>query len=280
MTVPIPRFPTAPSPANGILTALLEARAGQALTSDRSWRIETALKPLLRERGLDTLDQLVSRLLSDRDPGIGDRIVEALLNGETSFFRDPSVLDMAVEAVAGRSGRRARIWSAGCSTGQEPLSLAMLFAERAEETGAPVPEIVASDLSEAALTRAQAGLYSQFEIQRGLPIRRAMRWFEAQPSGDWLASPVLLRMISHRRLNLISEAWPLGTFDAILCRNVLLYLAPALKPAVFTRFAAALRPGGILLLGAGETVIGHTRLFAPSPTLRGAYVRSEEEVRG
>lgn len=274
--------PPVPSPAAGILTALLEARAGQTLTSERAWRIETALKPLLRERGLETLDQLVSRLLSDRDLGIGDRIVEALLNGETSFLRDPLVFDTVVEAVAMAEarGRRVRVWSAGCSSGQEPLSLAMLFAERQEASGAPLPEIVATDLSEAALARAQAGLYSQFEIQRGLPIRRAMRWFEPQPSGEWMAAPALLRMIAYRRLNLVDETWSLGSFDVILCRNVLLYLAPALKSAVFGRLAASLRPGGVLVLGAGETVIGSTRLFEPSRNLRGVYSRVDDREPG
>lgn len=274
MSSAVPAPPSA-SPAANILSALLEARAGQTLSSERAWRIETSLKPLLRERGLETLDQLVSRLLSDRDPGIGDRIVEALLNGETSFLRDPAVFDLAVEAVvaAERPGRRVRVWSAGCSTGQEPLSLAMLFAERAAEKGAAMPEIVATDMSDAALARAQTGLYTHFEIQRGLPIRRAMHWFEGLPDGDWQASSDLLRMIAYRRLNLVDEAWPIGTFDVILCRNVLLYLAPALKSAVFARLATALRPGGTLILGAGETVIGSTRLFEPSRTLRGAYSR-------
>lgn len=277
MTAPLPaRSAPQPSPAAAILTALLEARAGQTLTSERAWRVETALKPLLRERGLETLDQLVSRLLSDRDPGIGDRIVEALLNGETSFFRDPAVFETVADAVGTRTPHdaRARIWSAGCSTGQEPLSLAMLFAERAETSGGVAPEIVATDLSEAALARAAAGLYSQFEIQRGLPIRRAMRWFEAQPSSDWQASSALLRMIEYRRLNLVDDGWNVGTFDVIMCRNVLLYLVPALKAALFERFAAALRPGGVLVLGAGETVIGQTRLFEPSRGLRGAYCRA------
>ncbi len=265
---------SSPSAAAGTLIALLEARAGQTLTSDRAWRIETALKPLLRERGLDTLDQLVARLLSDRDTDIGDRIVEALLNGETSFFRDPAAFDTVLDAIPARPARRARVWSAGCSTGQEPLSLAMLFAERAADADAALPEIVATDLSETALARAQSGLYSQFEIQRGLPIRRAMRWFEAQPSSDWLASSTLLRMVAYRRLNLIDERWSVGTFDVILCRNVLLYLAPPLKAAVFARLAESLRPGGLLILGAGETVIGQTRLFEPSRTVRGAYART------
>jgi chemotaxis protein methyltransferase CheR len=269
----------APAPASasvGVLAAMLEARAGQTLSPERLWRVETSLKPLLRERGLDTLDQLVKLLASDADPGLGDRIVDALLNGETSFFRDPAMFDTVAEAVTAAEGRgrRVRLWSAGCSTGQEPLSLAMLFAERAETQGTPIPDIVATDLSQAALTRAQAATFNQFEMQRGLPIRRALRWFEAQADGDWRADPAITRTVSYRRLNLVSPGWGVGTFDVILCRNVLLYVAAERRAAVFERLAAALRPGGLLVLGAGETVIGQTTLFEPSREFRGMYQRA------
>ncbi len=259
--------------ALNVFGALLEARTGQQIASYRSWRVDTALKPLLRDRGLDTLEQLVAVLLEGQDAGIGDQIVDALVNQETSFFRDAPVFDLVVEAVAAAEaeGRRARIWCAGCSTGQEPLSLAMLFAERAE-TGRPLPEIVATDVSEAAVLRARAGRYSQFEIQRGLPIRRMMRWFDADGS-DWVAKPELTRLVAVRRHNLVADRPPAGQFDVVLCRNVLLYLSGKTKTGVFERFAGALRPGGTLVLGAGETVIGQTALFAPSRSLRGFYER-------
>ncbi|WP_037530765.1 MULTISPECIES: CheR family methyltransferase [Sphingomonas] len=260
--------------ALNVFSALLEARTGQQIASYRSWRIDVALKPLLRERGLDTLDQLVTLLLDGQDVRVGDQIVNALVNQETSFFRDAPVFDLVLEAVAGAeaAGRRPRIWCAGCSTGQEPLSLAMLFAERAEG-GRPMPEIIATDVSEAAVARARAGRYNQFEIQRGLPIRRMMRWFDSE-GGDWVARPELTRLVTVRRHNLVADHPPGGAFDVILCRNVLLYLSPTTKAAVFARFAAAMRPGGTLVLGAGETVIGQTDAFAPSRRLRGLYERT------
>ncbi|AIT08049.1 chemotaxis protein CheR [Sphingomonas taxi] len=260
--------------ALNVFSALLEARTGQQIASYRSWRIDTALKPLLRERRLDTLDQLVTLLLDGQDARVGDQIVNALVNQETSFFRDAPIFDLVLEAVAAAeaAGRRPRIWCAGCSTGQEPLSLAMLFAERAEG-GAAVPEIVATDVSEAAVTRARAGRYTQFEIQRGLPIRRMVRWFYAD-GGDWVAKPELTRLVTVRRHNLVAEPPPPGAFDVILCRNVLLYLSVAAKSEVFARFAAAIRPGGTLALGAGETVIGQTSAFEPSRALRGLYQRT------
>ena len=259
--------------AVGVLTALLEARTGQCMTRDRSWRVDTALRPLLREHGLETLDDLVMQLLRGGDVRFGDQVVDALMNNETSFFRDPATFDTVVEAVVAAStgGRRVRLWSAGCSTGQEPLSLAMALTERCEATGAPMPEIIATDVSEAALGRARAGRFNQFEIQRGLTAQRMLRWFEAQPDGDWIADPALLRAVTFRRLNLAAAPWPIGGFDIVLCRNVLLYLAPATKTEVFGRLAATLREDGLLVLGAGETVIGQTSQFEPSRSVRGAY---------
>jgi chemotaxis protein methyltransferase CheR len=264
------------SPASlSALTNLLEAHTGQQIASYRAWRIDTALKPLVRERGLDSIDDLVDLLRSGADRTLADRIVDALLNQETSFFRDGAVIDQVVEAVAAveASGRRARVWSAGCATGQEPISLAMAFAERSERGGAPAPDIVATDVSEGALARAREGRFTHFEIQRGLPVRRMIRWFD-EHEGDWAAKPELTRAIAFRRHNLVADPAP-GRFDVVLCRNVLLYLSAPAKAQVFTRLADALRPDGLLVLGAGETVIGQTDRFEPSPQLRGFYAHAK-----
>ncbi len=259
--------------AGNVLAALLEARTGQQIASNRAWRIDTALRPLLAAQGADTVEALVSQLLASDGNELGDRIVDALLNQETSFFRDAGVVEAATAAIAEvaaeRGGGRARIWSAGCSTGQEPLSLAMHFAESAE-AGAAMPEIVATDVSEAALARGRAGRYSQFEIQRGLPVRRMMRWFDSN-GGDWVAKPDLVRMVSFRRQNIVADIPPIGPFDAVFCRNILFYLIPSLRAKVLDRIAEVLRPGGLLILGAGETVIGQTDRFRPSKRYRGLY---------
>ncbi len=269
-TPPTPR----PSGAMHILTAVLEQRTGQQIAANREWRIETALKPVLRERGLETLDQLAGEILSGTDPLVADQVVDALLNQESSFFRDAAVLDTvaaAVQAMREQAPNRSiRVWSAGCSMGQEPLSLAMLFDEQVEAKGGRMPEIVATDVSEAALARARLGRFSQFEIQRGLPIRRMIRWFDAAGS-DWAAKPELVRQISFRRLNLVADPLPAGKFDVVLCRNVLLYLSSSLRRQVLDRLATVLRPGGLLVLGAGETVIGQTEAFCPSAEYRGLY---------
>lgn len=258
-----------------ILARLLEARTGQQISPNRAWRIETALKPVLRARGHDTLEQLVNDLLDDSTEVTSNLVVDALLNQESSFFRDAAALESVVAAVMAcqpEGGRRQRIWSAACSNGQEPLSLAMLFADRCEAEGRPEPEIVATDVSEAAINRARIGRYSQFEIQRGLPVRQMIKWFDAQGT-DWTARPELLRRISFRRHNLVGDPPVSGRFDVVLCRNVLLYLSPVLRRRVFDMIAQAVRPGGFLLLGAGETLIGQTEDFVPSQRFRGLYER-------
>ncbi|WP_374943652.1 CheR family methyltransferase [Sphingomonas sp.] len=271
MTPHLSPTPSCSAASLAVLTSLLEARTGQQLASYRAWRIDTALKPLVRDRGLDSIDRLVALVLDGHDRTAADQVVDALLNQETSFFRDGNVIDQVVEAVAAveSTGRRARVWSAGCATGQEPLSLAIAFAERQEREGLAPPDIVATDVSEGAIARAREGRFTQFEIQRGLPVRRMIRWFDER-GGDWFAHPDLTRMVAYRRHNLTADPAP-GRFDIVLCRNVLLYLAAPAKAEVFTRLAEAMRPGGLLVLGAGETVIGQTDRFEPSPGTRGFY---------
>jgi chemotaxis protein methyltransferase CheR len=265
----IPPMTPATSGAMNVIAALLEQRTGQQIASNRAWRIETALKPILRERGMDSLEALTAQLVGARNGPLSDQVVDALLNQETSFFRDVTVLDSVAVAAAAMqaeaSGRRLRIWSAGCSTGQEPLSLAMLFAERKIDA-----ELIATDVSPAAIARARSGRYSQFEIQRGLPVTRMISWFDTQDS-DWVARPDLVRKAQFRVHNLAGDAPPAGKFDIILCRNVMLYFSPALRRSVFDRLAGAIRPGGLLVLGAGETVIGQTSHFTPSERFRGFY---------
>jgi chemotaxis protein methyltransferase CheR len=260
--------------ATHVLAALLEQRTGQQIGPERAWRIETALQPILRERGLDTLDELAGEILRGADHAVADQVVDALLNQESSFFRDAAVLEMVAAAVATMAAeapnRNVRVWSAGCSVGQEPLSLAILFSEHVAATGGRRPELVATDVSEAAIARARAARYSQFEIQRGLPIKRMLQWFDTD-AGDWVANRDLVRQISYRRLNLVADLLPVGKFDVVLCRNVLLYLSPILRRQVLDRLATAIRPGGLLVLGAGETVIGQTEAFRPSTRYRGLY---------
>ncbi len=268
--------------ATRILSALLEARTGQQLSPARSWRIEASLKPLLRELGLASLDPLVGLLSSGKEDKLAGRVVEALLNNETSFFRDATVFDQldrdAFEALrtARATTRRLRIWSAACSTGQEAYSLAMMLRDAGPRWAGWTFDILATDASASAVARARKGRYSRFEIQRGLPVRTMLRWFR-ETGEDWVADPLLARDIRFATHDIRQPA-P-GRFDLILCRNVLMYFAVPLRTQVLDRMADALDPGGTLMLGAGETVIGQTERFASHPDMRGLYVAAHEVSR-
>ena len=262
-----------------ILAGLLEARTGQQLTMSRRWRIETALSALLRERGIATLDELITILVMGREPGLSNQVVEALLNNETYFFRDRSPFDLlarqALPALAQRKANKTiRIWSAGCSTGQEAYSLAMLFAENEAQWRGWTIDVLATDVSSTVIDRARSGTYTQFEVQRGLAIGQTVRWFEESDGGWRIAEP--LRKIVRFQVHNVLEAPPHpGEFDIILCRNVLLYLNAQKRGQAFDRLSSALSPDGWLMLGAGETVIGQTRKLAADPQARGLYRRTD-----
>ena len=259
-----------------ILASLLEARTGQQLTMSRRWRIETALSSLLRERGIASLDELITILVMSREPGLSNQVVEALLNNETYFFRDRTPFDLlarhALPTLARRreSGRKLRIWSAGCSTGQEAYSLAMLFAESQPAWQGWTIDVLATDVSSSVIDRARSGVYTQFEVQRGLGINQTIRWFEEVEDG-WRAVEALRKPVRFQVHNLLEQPPNPGAFDIILCRNVLLYLSAEKRTLAFERLASALAPDGWLMLGAGETVIGQTRKLTSDTSARGLY---------
>ena len=259
-----------------ILAGLLEARTRQQLTMNRRWRIETALSALLRERGIATLDELITILVMGREPGLSQQVVEALLNNETYFFRDRTPFDTLARhaipelAKMRHKSRRIRIWSAGCSTGQEVYSIAMLFAEEPEKWHGWTIDILGSDVSTACIDRARSGVYSQFEVQRGLGINQMIRWFEETGDG-WRAVEPLRKPVRFQVHNLLEPAPHPGGFDVVLCRNVLLYLNPEKKALAFERLASSMAEDGWLMLGAGETVIGNTNKLGADISARGLY---------
>ena len=259
-----------------ILAGLLEARTGQQLTMSRRWRIETALSSLLRERGIATLDELITILVMGKEPSLSQRVVEALLNNETYFFRDRAPFDLlarhALPELAQRraESRRLRIWSAGCSTGQEVYSLSMLFAEDPEKWRGWTIDILGSDVSSGCIDRARAGTYSQFEVQRGLGINQMIKWFEECADG-WRAVEALRKPVRFQVHNLLEPPPHPGGFDIVLCRNVLLYLSADKKALAFERLVSAMAEDGWLMLGAGETVIGQTSKLGADVKARGLY---------
>ncbi|AEG49340.1 MCP methyltransferase, CheR-type [Sphingobium chlorophenolicum L-1] len=269
-----------PSSSRGaarIFSGLLEARTGQILSESRAWRMETALKPVLRAQGLADMDALASRLMGRKDAALENDVVNALLNNESSFFRDLQIFDMIHRHIlphihARRSDRTLRIWSAGCSTGQEVYSLAIqLCNDMARWRGWRI-EILATDISTAAIDQAKAGIFTQMDVQRGLPVGDLLKWFE--PAGDdWCANAALRQMIDFRTDNLFDARAPMGEYDLLLCRNVLLYFTPERRQSVLSLLARHSHAGSVLLLGAGETVIGHSDDFVPHAEFRGGYGR-------
>jgi chemotaxis protein methyltransferase CheR len=265
-----------------ILATLFETRTGQQLALSRRWRIDTALASIMRDRGFETIDQLVARMVSGADPSLAATVIEALLNNETYFYRDRLPFDLLLNGPLKRlqqtrREKRLSIWCAGCSTGQEAYSLAMSFADDDLRWQGWRIDIVGTDLSRSAIARARAGSYSQFEVQRGLPVTQMVRWFEDRGNGEWLIAPRLRDAVRFEARNLVDSPPHPGRFDIILCRNLLLYFSPDMRRLAFTRLAEAIMPDGALMLGAGETVIGQTDRFASDPDHRGLYVPSGGE---
>ncbi len=229
------------------------------------------------------MDQLVSRLVSGRAPALTDQVIEALLNNETYFFRDKLPFDLLLGGPLRRlerlraKERRLSIWSAGCSTGQEAYSLAMSFAEEKSRWQGWKIDIVGTDLSRSAVERARIGRYSQFEVQRGLPVVQMIRWFSEGEGGTWQVSRTLTDMVRFEVRNMIEPPPHPGKFDIILCRNMLLYFTPEMRRLAFNRLAEAVASDGTLMLGAGETVLGQTDRFASDPDHRGLYIPSSSE---
>lgn len=258
----------------------LEARTGQRVSKARAWRIDAALRPIARDLGLDTLEKLADRLKSG-DNRLATVVTEALLNNESSFFRDMAMFELLREKVLPSLAsnrinmKRLRIWSAGCSTGQEAYSLAMMLRDEVAHWDGWRVDILGTDVSAGTVARARRGTYTQFEIQRGLPVRTMLKHF-TQTGEEWVIDPVIRQSVRFGAHNLLEPA-P-GRFDLILCRNVLMYLQPASRRTVFDRLAVALEPGGVLMLGAGETVIGQTDRFASHPQWRGLYAATPKAI--
>lgn len=258
------------------LCAFLKARSGLSLTTDKRYLIESRLGSVCRQVGIDTLSQLVSHLKSGRRGDLETLVVEAMTTNETFFFRDKAPFDLFRDVLLPRflsaraSTRKLRIWCAAASTGQEPYSLAMLLDQASARTTGWHFEILATDISTEVLEKAKAGLYNQFEVQRGLPIQMLVKYF-TRVGDQWQISPHIRAKVDYRPLNLIKSFSHLGSFDVIYCRNVLIYFDKATKTDVLQRLANAMAPDGALLLGAAETVIGLTDALSPDPINRGLY---------
>ena len=257
------------------LRKLLKERSGLDLSADKQYLVESRLVPLARKASLPGIPELVQKMKSGAD-ALTTEVVEAMTTNETFFFRDKIPFDHLKEAVLpalvqARAARRAlRIWCAASSTGQEPYSIAMCLKEAGSMLAGWRTEIVATDLSLGVLEKSKAGIFSQFEVQRGLPIQLLVKYF-TQNGELWQLNAEIRGMVQHRQLNLLQDFSHLGMFDIIFCRNVLIYFDHDTKVNIFERIARMLEPDGVLALGAAESVVGITNAFKPYPERRGLY---------
>jgi chemotaxis protein methyltransferase CheR len=255
----------------------LKARSGLVLSADKQYLVESRLLPVARKAGLGGLRELVAALETGRDEALMTDVVEAMTTNESYFFRDKMPFEhfratiMPALIAARRASRSIRIWCAAASTGQEPYSLAMAVKAMERDLVGWRIELLATDLSNEVLEKARGGLYSQFEVQRGLPIQLLIEHF-TQSGEAWQIAPQLRAMVKYRQLNLLNDFSQLGTFDLVLCRNVLIYFDQATKIDVLSRLARVTASDGYLVLGAAETVVGLTDRFKMVPDKRGLYV--------
>jgi chemotaxis protein methyltransferase CheR len=254
-------------------------RSGLVLTPDKAYLLETRLSPIMRKEGFGSLKELIVSARSRRDEKLLWAITDALTTNETFFFRDKTPFDLFKDAVAPHllksrgPSPRVRILCAACSTGQEPYSLAMLL-EDMRDAGQPIQaEIVGVDISDRVLEKAKAGLYSQFEVQRGLPARLLVKHFE-KVNDMWRISDRLRAAVRFQRFNLLEDIRSLGRFDVVFCRNVLIYFDQPTKKTTLEKLAGSMPDDGFLLLGAAETMMGVTDAFEGVPDFRGLYRRN------
>jgi chemotaxis protein methyltransferase CheR len=266
------------------LRKLLKERSGLILSADKQYLVESRLLPVARKAGIAGLSELVQALRAPSAESLTVDVVEAMTTNETFFFRDKIPFEHFRDTIlpalmtARAAERRIRIWCAAASTGQEPYSLAMTIKEMGARLAGWRIDILATDLSLEVLDKAKAGIYTQFEVQRGLPIQLLVKYF-TQVGDGWHISPEIRGMVQYRPLNLLRDFSSLGTFDVVYCRNVLIYFDHPTKIGVLERIARSTDADGFLVLGAAETVVGLTDSFKPVGDKRGLYAPNKAAAR-
>jgi chemotaxis protein methyltransferase CheR len=267
------------SQAFDALCDYLRRSSGLVMEQSKKYLVESRVMPIVRREKLSSLDELVLILQKNQSPKLAKDVIEAMTINETYFFRDKSPFDqfrnvMLPAMIAKRqSEKRLRIWSAAASTGQEAYSLAMILDENAARMPGWKIEILGTDLSDQVLDKARKGIYSQFEVQRGLPTPMLLRNFN-QIGDSWQISEAMRSKVQFRQLNLLSDFTALGRFDIIFCRNVLIYFDAARKMDILGRMTRILAPDGFLTLGASESLIGLKTDLVGHPEHRGIFMRN------
>jgi len=259
-----------------LLAALGRARAGVRVEVEKPYLIESRLAPLARREGYESIEALIEGLRAHREERLIWAVVEALCRCETTFFRGREAFvqlrDEVLPALSQRRETPIRIWSAACATGQEVYSIAMAAAESTRMATGARFEFFGSDLSERCLEKAQAGLYTQFEVQRGLPIRLLVEHFENHDD-TWMISPRIRQMVRWKRINLLSDLSAMGRFDVILLRGVLRGMHAALRGKVIQSLVALLPSDGVLVLDPEDDIAGLDDLLVAAPGQAGIYLR-------
>lgn len=259
-----------------LLSDLLKKRSGLVISKEKLYLLESRLVPLARKRGMEGLDDLIKALRFAPEEQLLSDVTEAMTTNESSFFRDIKPFEIFNQAVlptlleTRAHTKTIRIWSAACSTGQEPYSLAINLREAGPQLAGWRIEIVATDLSNDVLEKAKVGLYSQFEVQRGLPIQMLVKYF-AQVDEMWQVDPGIRAMVKFQTHNLLGARGNLGAFDVVFCRNVLIYFDQPTKAEVLERISRSMPSDGFLFLGGAETVLGISDAFQPMEGNRGVY---------
>lgn len=259
-----------------LFSKIVKQRSGLVVTPNKAYLLESRLLPVARKHNLAGLVELAAAVRASSPEAILEAITEAMTTNETFFFRDTGPFDRFRENIlpplmqSRAAGKRLRIWCAAAATGQEPYSLAIILMELASKLAGWKVEIVGTDISNEALDKARAGLYTQFEVQRGLPIQTLLKYF-SQEDGGWRISENIRSMISYKHFNLLDNFSVLGNFDIVFCRNVLIYFEQDDKAQILDRIRKLMPADGSLFLGGAETVIGVTGKFRPTPDLRGVY---------
>lgn len=258
------------------LYKVLKEESGLVLSGEKDYLVESRLMPIARRNSVTSISELVALIQKPGSAAVKNDIVEAMTTNESFFFRDKTPFAHFTETMmpalleSRSSQKRLRIWCAAASTGQEPYSLAICLKEMASKLAGWRIEILGTDISGEVLEKAKTGLYSQFEVQRGLPIQMLTTYF-TQVGDMWQVDSAIRAMVQYREFNLLDSMTSLGTFDMIFCRNVLIYFDQPTKSMVLDKMAKQLAPDGFLVLGAAETVLGLTKSFKTVAGKRGLY---------
>ena len=262
------------------LKNFLKTRSGLVLSNDKQYLVESRLLPIARSTKLETLSAVIQTLQRGGNRALETEVIEAMTTNESFFFRDKTpfehfkdtMLPALLESRASR--KQIKVWCAAASSGQEPYSLGICLKEAATKMPGWRSRILGTDLSQEVLEKAKTGLYSQFEVQRGLPIQMLLKYFE-QKGDMWQIDASMRSMVEWRKLNLLESFSHLGEFDIVFCRNVLIYFDQATKSEILGRLVKSIPDDGYLVLGAAETVVGLTDAFKPVPGKRGLFQKKQ-----